>query len=89
LVGVCSGVNIQVSVGVAVYGVVEDSISTNDTANIIIDGVIFNEAWDFTDAINNPTMNGNINDSVYVTTTGALTTDIALTTPTAQPVGLL
>jgi len=72
-----------------IYGVVEDSISTNDTANIIIDGVIFNEAWDFTDAINNPTMNGNINDSVYVTTTGALTTDIALTTPTAQPVGAI
>lgn len=72
-----------------VYGIVEEDIPTNDVGNVIMEGVIFDEEWDFTDVINHPTMNGNINAPIYITSTGELTTDITLSIPTQLPVGVI
>ena len=72
-----------------VYGIVEESLQTNKAGNVITEGVIFNPAWDFSDAINNPTMNGVVNQVLYVTSTGTLTTDISLSIPGQVPLGII
>lgn len=72
-----------------IYGIVEEDVYRFDVANVITEGVIFNELWDFTDTVNNPSMSGNINDPLYVTSTGELTTDIGLSVPGSVPVGAI
>ena len=72
-----------------VYGIVEEDIPTGDIGNVITEGIIFNENWDFTDSVNNPNMSGNINDPIYITPSGALTTNIAESIPGQVAVGAI
>ncbi len=72
-----------------VYGIVEEDIVTNDISNVILEGIIFNEAWDFDDSIGNPNLSGVINAPIYVTPTGDLTTNIVLTLSGQNKVGAI
>ncbi len=72
-----------------VYGIVEEDIPINDIGNVITEGVIFNELWDFNNSTASPPMVGLINDPVYVTATGDLTTDITFSIPGQIPVGAI
>lgn len=72
-----------------VYGIVEEDIPTGDIGNVITEGIIFNEDWDFTDSVNNPNMSGNINEPIYITPSGALTTNIAESIPGQVAVGAI
>jgi len=72
-----------------VYGIVEEAVPINDIANVITQGVIFNESWDFVNSTATPPMVGNINDSIYVTSAGELTSDISFSIPGQVPVGVI
>lgn len=70
-----------------IYGLVEEDVIIDDFANVVLAGIITNEAWDFSDTINNPSMSGIINSPIYVSTTGELTTDISQTIATQVAIG--
>ncbi len=72
-----------------VYGIVEEDVATGDIGNVILEGIIFNELWDFTDGTNNPNMSGTVNDPVYITSTGELTTNISQSIPTQVVVAVI
>jgi len=72
-----------------VYGIVEEDISTNASGNVIMEGIIYNQSWDFSDSINFPDMSGSINDPIYITSSGTLTTNIALAIPGQVPLGAI
>lgn len=72
-----------------VYGIVEEDIPINDVGNVVTEGVIFNELWDFANSTATPPMVGVINDPIYVTATGELTTDITFSIPGQVPVGAI
>lgn len=72
-----------------VYGIVEEATPINDIANVITEGIIFNELWDFVSSTATPPMVGSINDPIYVTSTGELTTDITFSIPGQVPIGAI
>lgn len=72
-----------------VYGIVEEDVPINDIGNVVTEGVIFNELWDFVNSTATPPMVGSINDPIYVTSSGELTTDITFSIPGQVPVGAI
>jgi len=72
-----------------VYGIVEENVVINDIGNVIMEGIIYNDQWDFSDTINNPNMSGVINDPIFLTSTGELTTNINNSIPGQVPVGAI